>query len=235
MASEGRGSAGRKTFALALLCCASFVAVLDVTIVAIALPSVRRELGFSGGYAQWILTGYALSFGGLLLFMGRAGDLYGRLRLFVGGLALFAGASLFGGLAWAPWVLVVARLLQGIGGARTGLARAGVGHLRRGRGAESRHGRLRRDGWGWVRLRDGARGCDHGVPGLAVGVVRERARGACGALARAGRDPREQGRGRPAYSGPHRGGDGHPRARRPDLRCLRGAEEWRGFSRHVYP
>jgi EmrB/QacA subfamily drug resistance transporter len=117
MASEGRGSAGRKTFALALLCCASFVAVLDVTIVAIALPSVRRELGFSGGDAQWILTGYALSFGGLLLFMGRAGDLYGRLRLFVGGLALFAAASLFGGLAWAPWVLVVARLLQGIGGA----------------------------------------------------------------------------------------------------------------------
>jgi len=117
MVSEGRGSAGRKTFALVLLCCASFVAVLDLTIVAIALPSVRRELGFSGGGAQWILTGYALSFGGLLLFMGRAGDLYGRLRLFVGGLALFAAASLFGGLAWAPWVLVVARLLQGIGGA----------------------------------------------------------------------------------------------------------------------
>ncbi|CAN5711150.1 hypothetical protein BH20ACT12_BH20ACT12_10440 [soil metagenome] len=73
MVAEGGGSAGRKTFALVLLCCASLVAVLDVTIVAIALPSVRRELGFSGGDAQWILTGYALSFGGLLLFMGRAG------------------------------------------------------------------------------------------------------------------------------------------------------------------
>src|SRR5215203_5154857 len=117
MVSEGGGSAGRKTFALVLLCCASFVAVLDVTIVAIALPSVRRELGFTGGDVQWILTGYALSFGGLLLLMGRAGDLYGRRRLFVGGLALFAAASLFGGLAWAPWVLVVARLLQGAGGA----------------------------------------------------------------------------------------------------------------------
>jgi EmrB/QacA subfamily drug resistance transporter len=117
MVSEGRGSAGRKTFALVLLCCASFVAVLNLTIVAIALPSVRRELGFSGGDAQWILTGYALSFGGLLLFMGRAGDLYGRLRLFVGGLALFAAASLLGGLAWAPWMLVVARLVQGVGGA----------------------------------------------------------------------------------------------------------------------
>jgi EmrB/QacA subfamily drug resistance transporter len=117
MVSEGGESAGRKTFALVLLCCASFVAVLDLTIVAIALPSARRELGFTGGDAQWILTGYALSFGGLLLFMGRAGDLYGRLRLFVGGLALFAAASLLGGLAWAPWVLVVARLLQGVGGA----------------------------------------------------------------------------------------------------------------------
>ena len=97
--SEGGGSSGRKTFALVLLCCASFVAVLDLTIVAIALPTVRRELGFTGGDVQWILTGYALSFGGILLFMGRAGDLYGRRRLFVGGLALFAAASLFGGLA----------------------------------------------------------------------------------------------------------------------------------------
>jgi MFS family permease len=93
MVSEG---GGRKTLALVLLCCASFVAVLDLTIVAIALPSVRRELGFGGGDAQWILTGYALSFGGLLLFMGRAGDLYGRRRLFVGGLAMFAAASLLG-------------------------------------------------------------------------------------------------------------------------------------------
>jgi EmrB/QacA subfamily drug resistance transporter len=117
MVSEGGGSGRRKTLALLLLCCASFVAVLDLTIVAIALPSVRRELGFSGGDAQWILTGYALSFGGLLLFMGRAGDLYGRRRLFVGGLALFAAASFLGGLAWAPWVLVSARLLQGVGGA----------------------------------------------------------------------------------------------------------------------
>jgi MFS family permease len=62
MVSEGNG---RRTFALVLLCCASFIAVLDLTIVAIALPSVRRELGFSGGDAQWILTGFALSFGGL--------------------------------------------------------------------------------------------------------------------------------------------------------------------------
>ena len=115
--SEVGGSAKTKAFALALLCCASLVAVLDVTIVTIALPSMRRELGFSEGEVQWVLTGYALSFGGLLLFMGRAGDLYGRRRLFVAGLSVFAAASLWGGLAWEPWVLVAARLLQGIGGA----------------------------------------------------------------------------------------------------------------------
>jgi EmrB/QacA subfamily drug resistance transporter len=115
--SEVGGSAKTKAFALALLCCASLVAVLDVTIVTIALPSMRRELGFSGGAVQWVLTGYALSFGGMLLLMGRAGDLYGRRRLFVAGLSVFAAASLWGGLAWAPWVLVAARLLQGVGGA----------------------------------------------------------------------------------------------------------------------
>jgi len=92
--SEVGGSAKTKAFALVLLCGASLVAVLDVTIVTIALPSVRRELGFSGGEVQWVLTGYALSFGGLLLLMGRAGDLYGRRRMFVAGLAVFAAASL---------------------------------------------------------------------------------------------------------------------------------------------
>src|SRR5215210_6839864 len=117
MVSVVGGSEKTKAFALILLCGASFVAVLDVTIVTMALPSVRRELGFAGGEAQWVLTGYALSFGGLLLLMGRAGDLYGRRRLFVVGLAAFAAASLWGGLAWVPWVLVAARLLQGVGGA----------------------------------------------------------------------------------------------------------------------
>jgi MFS family permease len=108
-----------KAFALMLLCCASLVAVLDVTIVTMALPSVRRDLGFSGGEVQWVLTGYALSFGGLLLLLGRAGDLYGRRRLFMAGLAVFAVSSLLGGLAWAPWVLVSARLLQELAGRRS--------------------------------------------------------------------------------------------------------------------
>ena len=107
----------RKRLALFLLCLASFIAVVDTTIVSIALPSMRRELGFSGADAQWILNGYALAFGGLVLLLGRAGDLYGRRRLFVAGLALFAAASLGGGLSWAPWILVAARFIQGIGAA----------------------------------------------------------------------------------------------------------------------
>jgi EmrB/QacA subfamily drug resistance transporter len=111
------GPAPRKRLALFLLCLASFIAVVDTTIVSIALPSMRRELGFSGADAQWILNGYALAFGGLLLLLGRAGDLYGRRRLFVAGLAVFGVASLLGGLSWEPWVLVAARFLQGIGAA----------------------------------------------------------------------------------------------------------------------
>ena len=107
----------RKRLALFLLCLASFIAVVDTTIVSIALPSMRRELGFTGADAGWILNGYALTFGGLVLLLGRAGDLYGRRRLFVAGLALFGAASLVGGFAWEPWILVVARFLQGVGAA----------------------------------------------------------------------------------------------------------------------
>ena len=107
----------RKRLALFLLCLASFIAVVDTTIVSIALPSMRRELGFTGADAQWILNGYALTFGGLVLLLGRAGDLYGRRRLFVVGLVLFAAASLVGGFSWEPWVLVTARLVQGVGAA----------------------------------------------------------------------------------------------------------------------
>jgi MFS family permease len=107
----------RKRLVLFLLCLASFIAVVDTTIVAIALPSMRRELGFTGADAGWILNGYALTFGGLVLLLGRAGDLYGRRRLFVAGLALFGAASLVGGFAWEPWILVFARFIQGVGAA----------------------------------------------------------------------------------------------------------------------
>jgi EmrB/QacA subfamily drug resistance transporter len=114
---NGASSVPHKRLALFLLCAASFMGLLDTVIVSIALPSMRRELGFSAPDAQWILNSYALTFGGLLLLMGRAGDLYGRRRLFMAGHALFATASLAGGLAWEPWVLVAARCAQGAGGA----------------------------------------------------------------------------------------------------------------------
>jgi EmrB/QacA subfamily drug resistance transporter len=78
---------------------------------------MRREMGFSAADAQWILNGYALTFGGLLLLLGRAGDLWGRRHLFMAGHALFGVASLVGGLSWVPWVLVAARFLQGAGAA----------------------------------------------------------------------------------------------------------------------
>src|SRR5215208_3109644 len=110
-------SASRKYLALPLLCLASFMAVVDDTIITIALPSMRRDLGFSGADAQWIFNGYMLAFGGLLLLFGRAGDVWGRRRLFLGGLALFGVSSLLGGLAPSPWVLISARILQGVGAA----------------------------------------------------------------------------------------------------------------------
>jgi MFS family permease len=103
----------RRRLALAVLCLAWFMAAADSTIVGIALPAMRRELGFSGADAQWILNGYALAFGGLLLVCGRAGDLYGRRLLFLAGLGVFGGVSLLGGFAQSPGVLVLARFLQG--------------------------------------------------------------------------------------------------------------------------
>jgi MFS-type transporter involved in bile tolerance (Atg22 family) len=90
--------AARRRLALFLLCLASFMAVVDDTIVTIALPSMRRELGFSEADAGWVLNGYVLAFGGLLLLCGRAADLWGRRRLFLAGLALFGVSSLIG--AW---------------------------------------------------------------------------------------------------------------------------------------
>src|SRR5215212_9022924 len=78
---------------------------------------MRRELGFTGADAGWILNGYALTFGGLVLLLGRVGDLYGRRRLFMAELVLFGAASLVGGFSWAPWILVAARFIQSVGAA----------------------------------------------------------------------------------------------------------------------
>jgi EmrB/QacA subfamily drug resistance transporter len=91
--------------------------VLDFSIVNVALPSIAAELGFSASDVQWIITAYAISFGGLLILGGRAADLFGRRRMFVAGLLIFTAASLAGGLAHDPVLLVVSRLVQGGGAA----------------------------------------------------------------------------------------------------------------------
>jgi EmrB/QacA subfamily drug resistance transporter len=102
---------------LGLLCTAQFVLVLDVTILAVALPSLREGLGFSAAGLQWVISAYVLAFAGLLLLGGRAADLWGRRRLFMVGLATFAGASAWCGVAGASWELVAARAVQGAGAA----------------------------------------------------------------------------------------------------------------------
>jgi MFS family permease len=89
---------GRKRLAVFLLCLASFMAVVDDTIVTIALPSMRRELGFSGADVQWVPNGYVLAFGGLLLLCGRAADLWGRRRLFLAGLSPCSASRLCSGV-----------------------------------------------------------------------------------------------------------------------------------------
>jgi MFS family permease len=103
--------------ALALLCVAQLMLVLDFSIVNVAMPSIKAALGFSESSLQWVISAYALTFGGFLMLGGRAADLFGRRRVFMSGLALFSAASLLGGFARAPWMLVAARALQGVGGA----------------------------------------------------------------------------------------------------------------------
>ncbi|HSP74470.1 MAG TPA: MFS transporter [Gaiellaceae bacterium] len=103
--------------ALIVLCLGDLMIVLDTTIVNVALPSIRADLGFSATSLAWVVNAYLLTFGGFLLLGGRLGDLYGHRRLFVGGIALFTLASLACGLAGSQAVLVAARALQGVGGA----------------------------------------------------------------------------------------------------------------------
>jgi MFS family permease len=99
----------RRWWALALLCGAFFMVLLDAAIVLVALPSIQADLGFSAQGLQWVLSAYALSFGGLLLLGGRAADLLGRRRLFITGVLCFTAASLVCGLAWSPAALLAAR------------------------------------------------------------------------------------------------------------------------------
>ena len=107
----------RRWQALALVCVAFFMTVLDVSIVNVALPSIGRSLHFSETGLQWVITAYAITFGGFLLLGGRAGDILGRKRMFLAGLVLFSAASLACGLASSTGVLVAARAVQGFGAA----------------------------------------------------------------------------------------------------------------------
>ncbi len=166
--------------ALALLCVAFFMVILDSAIVVVALPSIDSDLGFSTGDLQWVFSAYLLSFGGLLLLGGRAADLLGRRRLFMAGTVLFALASLGCGLAGSETALIAARVIQGVAAAimtPTALSivtttfkegrRAQQGARRLGR--DRRH---RRHG-GLARRRP-----DHRRARLGVDLLHQRARGA---------------------------------------------------------
>ena len=103
--------------ALVVIATAQLMIVLDATIVNVALPHVQRSLGFSGSGLEWIVTIYALSFGSMLLLGGRLGDIYGRRRVFITGIAIFTVGSLLGGFSTTQWWLLAARALQGSGAA----------------------------------------------------------------------------------------------------------------------
>src|SRR5690349_11663610 len=107
----------RRWLALALLCLVQFMVVLDIAIVNVALPSIQVDLGFARGDLQWVISAYALVFGGFLLLGGRTADMLGRRRVFLVGIVVFTSASLMAGLAWAEPALIAARAFQGLGAA----------------------------------------------------------------------------------------------------------------------
>src|SRR5712691_272386 len=110
---EGRN----RWLALYVLCLGTLMIVLDVTIVGVALPSIKADLGFTQSSLAWVVNAYLLTYGGFLLLGGRLGDLFGHRRLFLIGLALFTLASLGCGLSNSEGLLVAARAVQGLGGA----------------------------------------------------------------------------------------------------------------------
>jgi EmrB/QacA subfamily drug resistance transporter len=112
--------------ALVVLCVGMLMIVLDATIVNVALPSIQSDLGFSQSSLAWVVNAYLIAFGGLLLLAGRMGDLVGRRRIFLVGLAVFTAASLLCGLAQSQGLLIGARFVQGVGGALTSAVILGV-------------------------------------------------------------------------------------------------------------
>ena len=106
-----------RLLALVILCASSLMVILDGTIVTVALPTIQADLGFTAGNLSWVMNSYLIAFGGLLLLSGRLGDLLGRKRLFLAGIAVFVLASLACGLATGPALLIAARFVQGTGAA----------------------------------------------------------------------------------------------------------------------
>jgi EmrB/QacA subfamily drug resistance transporter len=117
MADAERRRDRRRWIALGVLCLGQLMMVLDATIVNVALPSIQRDLHFSQGNLTWVMNGYLITFGGFLLLAGRVGDLIGRKKVFLTGLVMFSAASVLCGFASSQALLIVARLLQGVGGA----------------------------------------------------------------------------------------------------------------------
>jgi MFS family permease len=105
------------TLVVLIVCLAQFMVILDATITLVAIPSIQTDLHFAPGDLQWVINAYLLTFGGFLLLGGRAGDLFGRRRLFLLGVGLFTAASLADALATSPAMLVAARAVQGLGAA----------------------------------------------------------------------------------------------------------------------
>ena len=110
----------RPGLALALILTCQLMIMLDATVMNVALPRIRADLGFSAAGLSWVMNAYTLVFGGLLLLGGRLGDLFGRRRVFLIGVAVFTAASLAGGLADSAWLLVASRVVQGLGAAAAG-------------------------------------------------------------------------------------------------------------------
>src|SRR3954469_18888733 len=116
-ASDTRQGDRRRWLILSVLVVAQFMVVLDVAIVNVALPTIKNDLNFSQDGLQWVITAYAIVFGGVLLLGGRMADLLGRRRIFVAGMAVFTVFSLLNGLAWSSGSLIAFRGLQGLGAA----------------------------------------------------------------------------------------------------------------------
>src|SRR5215218_5304931 len=116
-ASIGAEREGGRWGGLALIVAAQFMVILDIAIVNVALPSIKTDLHFSEESLQWVITAYAIMFGGVLLLGGRMADLLGRRRLFIAGVILFTASSLLAGFAWSEASLIAFRAAQGLGGA----------------------------------------------------------------------------------------------------------------------